>query len=432
MNLLFESFITFWQANILIRFLVSFFGVKNETGRTRVVCFGTFIFAITVMLFNMATYYEGIAVFIYILELIILAKIFLRGRLFSKIIVSFSMLVVVSLVTTLVMKMIAVIGNLNLTQIYSQMSIYRACGIVLIQIVLEFIALIVGKKFGESKVYFQKREWTIILLNITCSLFIILTLNFLEFQLVSKEGRYLVLILIFLVTIMNMILFVLMSRLSESNIKIRENEAIQLKYNYYDELVSKISLQYAELIQIRHDIKHLGQTMNVLIRRKEYDSLQSLFEEWSRQICFHEHTINTGNQYVDALLNTKLNYAKSIGIETRCSIITDFEGIDNTDMINLLGNLLDNAIEANEMENPERSLELCIAGDKYSISIQVKNTVFDNALKRIVRSETNKNNKKEHGYGLKIIRRIVSKYNGNIFYDEQNNIVYSDIVLFRA
>ena len=84
MNLLFESFITFWQANILIRFLVSFFGMKNKENTAQSVWSGTFILGTTVMLFNTVTYYEGIAVYLYILELIILAKIFLRGRLFPK------------------------------------------------------------------------------------------------------------------------------------------------------------------------------------------------------------------------------------------------------------------------------------------------------------------------------------------------------------
>lgn len=431
MNVFFESFITFWQTNIIIRFLVTFFGMKKEKNKMLLICLGTLSVGITVIVFNSITYYEGMAAYFYIFELIILANIFLKGKILPKIIVSCSIMVVISLVTTLVMKMMAVIGNQNLIQIYSEMSMYRACGIVLIQTILEFIALVIGKRFGQSKINFQKMEWAIILLNITCSLFIIFTLNFLEFQLLSKKASYLILVLVFLVIMMNIILFFLLCRLNESNIRIRENEAIQLKYNYYEELVSRITLQYTELYQIKHDIKHLGQTMNILIQQREYDSLQMLFQEWNQQVHFYEHVIKTGNHYVDALLNTKLNYAQSKGIEVKFNIVTGFEGIDNTDIINLLGNLLDNAIEANEYERESRCLELNIAGDMYSISMQVKNTIMDSVLKNVHYGKTSKNNEKEHGYGLKIIQRIVNKYDGNILYHEEKGILYADVVLVR-
>ena len=55
------------------------------------------------------------------------------------------------------------------------------------------------------------------------------------------------------------------------------------------------------------------------------------------------------------VLNIKLNYAKEKEIIVSCYIDTDFSGFDADDLVNLLANALDNAIEAS-VQQKERHL----------------------------------------------------------------------------
>ena len=73
--------------------------------------------------------------------------------------------------------------------------------------------------------------------------------------------------------------------------------------------------------------------------------------------------VKTDNSFVNAILNQKLSEAKERGIDVKCVILTSFHGIDNKDICNLFGNLLDNAIEANEKQKNGAWLEFILEGD---------------------------------------------------------------------
>ena len=60
-----------------------------------------------------------------------------------------------------------------------------------------------------------------------------------------------------------------------------------------------------------------------------------------------EYIAATGNEFVDSMLCYKLSYAAKKGIKVVHSVTAGLEGIENVDCCNLMGNLIDNAIEAN-------------------------------------------------------------------------------------
>ena len=92
--------------------------------------------------------------------------------------------------------------------------------------------------------------------------------------------------------------------------------------------------------------------------------------------------------------------------------------IRNVDICTILVNLLDNAIEACEkIDNSEdRYIKLSISSLGGMVVIKVENScsqfVFDDG--QIVELKTTKNDSKSHGYGLKIVKAIANKYNGEL------------------
>jgi len=134
---------------------------------------------------------------------------------------------------------------------------------------------------------------------------------------------------------------------------------------------------------------------------------------------------DTGNIAFDSIINFKLSNAKFDNIALDLNVAVPPEiNVEVADIVTIIGNLLDNALEA-VTKTTEKFIKLDIEYGKGGLFIRVDNafngeiSYLDNQIgteKQIVSSK----NSDEHGYGLKNIRQSVEKYNGylKIIYDK--------------
>ena len=100
--------------------------------------------------------------------------------------------------------------------------------------------------------------------------------------------------------------------------------------------------------------------------------------------------------------------------------------VSNLDIANILGNLIDNALEAlYKEENPY--IEITIKQEKSFLIINIKNKCTK--LIGLEDLKTNKCNPEFHGIGLKSVRSIVKKYDGQILFDIKNEEFIVNIVI---
>lgn len=139
--------------------------------------------------------------------------------------------------------------------------------------------------------------------------------------------------------------------------------------------------------------------------------------------CDVEAISNTGNKSIDAILNVKYTVAKEKGIEFFLKIFIPVElPIDQCDIAVVLGNALDNAIEATERcQHSVRKIEIIMGVKKESLVIVIKNP-FEGSLKRNKNGNllSTKDDFNKHGYGISSIKNVVGRYGGNVFIDEEN------------
>ena len=148
---------------------------------------------------------------------------------------------------------------------------------------------------------------------------------------------------------------------------------------------------------------------------------------------FYDSSIKTGNVNIDALIQDKLIYCNSIGIEFTALVDGDaFKDIDASDVYFLLVNIIDNAIEATEnIEEKEHRVISLTASTKHGVLFIEETNYFkgdvkfnsDGSLK------TTKTNEKYHGYGTKSIAYIVKKYDGKVEYEIKDQIFKLKIVI---
>lgn len=123
--------------------------------------------------------------------------------------------------------------------------------------------------------------------------------------------------------------------------------------------------------------------------------------------------VNSGNFVIDTLINAKSNTIKSCNIKFDCNIVVPTEmDIDEADVCILLGNVLDNAMEA-VSKAMRKEVELSIVYKKGKLTIGIRNTysgeILEDRNKLFVSTKPDKMN---HGMGMKLIKKVVEKYNG--------------------
>lgn len=102
-----------------------------------------------------------------------------------------------------------------------------------------------------------------------------------------------------------------------------------------------------------------------------------------------------------------------------------FIEINDVDISILLSNLLDNAIEGCDLSDPNISLDMERKGT--FIYIAVKNKIASSVLKDNPELKTIKKDKREHGFGIKSIKSIAEKYNGNVEFNEKNGYFVAQV-----
>ena len=127
---------------------------------------------------------------------------------------------------------------------------------------------------------------------------------------------------------------------------------------------------------------------------------------------------------MNAILQSKKDYANSLGIDVHYHVVTEYANCFDTDLSAVLFNLLDNGIEACSQCN-DSSLSLSISDHLGYLHIKMINSKQEKKFT----GETTKEDKKHHGYGLSIITDIANKHDGSVQWIDNGDTFTSLIML---
>ena len=137
------------------------------------------------------------------------------------------------------------------------------------------------------------------------------------------------------------------------------------------------------------------------------------------------------NKIVDAILYNKFLIAKSSDIQTRSEVILPEQlEIDALDLMRLLTNLLDNAIEAcGKLEENKRFLSISGQVRAGFVIFKIENSKPANQVIDFDHPQTTKADKSQHGLGISIIKDVINHYHGNYSIDNETDKVTINITL---
>lgn len=230
--------------------------------------------------------------------------------------------------------------------------------------------------------------------------------------------------------IINISVFYLYNILTENYIHLRDNDIYKQQTYAYQNQLEVIMESQNRVRALRHDMKNHILALQVLVQRKEVEETNKYLDSMKNFMTNPEEYVKTGNDIVDSLLNYKIQKANEVlnVVETKISIPEQLR-LRSFDLNVLLGNLLDNAIDAS-MQTEDKKLKITIKLDKGILFLNICNSCQRIADRRRDFLETTKEDKVNHGIGLKNVRRIVEKYHGDIAFLYENDSMETDVMMY--
>ena len=428
-ELVFEIIVNVFEAFIATRFVLKFQGYNFSLTTAKLkyvyVSLGD---AVLVTVLNCLVPYDGVLGALYIIYFFVISLVLVESGLSTKIFASVVENLISIAVATVSMGIISVVFKKPIYDIITEKSWVRVIAVTASQLSKMFIFDIILKTISKYDLRLGKKEWIMIIS--------VLVISFISIALVqtasAETNTYSV--FLFFAEICSMavaaVCFYMTILLNKSQ---RESERLRLtaqREEFKLQYAQNVKKQYDEISQVRHDMKQTHSVVMSLLMEAKTDEAIGYMQKAAKRISEFDVIIDVGNDFVNAILNAKLSEAKRNGIMVLCSADKNASGIDEVDLCSLLGNLLDNAIEAcAKCFDRQRVIEIKIRMHEDKYLLEVENTAAENALENNKQLATTKDDVSMHGYGIKSIKSIAEKYNGMVSFSQDGDRFRSMVVL---
>ena len=185
----------------------------------------------------------------------------------------------------------------------------------------------------------------------------------------------------------------------------------------------------------RHDYHNHIQSIKAMLAMKKFEELDAYLGTLEQDLDSIDIAIRTGNVGLDAILSSKVSIARKNNIEVNCTAkVPDQLKISDVHLCAIVGNLLDNAIEACEKiksdegnQFPQKFIRIYIGMFKQQLYISVSNSTNAKHRRRLNELVTSKLG--EHGFGLRRIDKIAEQYDGFINRKNEPGIFATEVML---
>lgn len=194
--------------------------------------------------------------------------------------------------------------------------------------------------------------------------------------------------------------------------------------------------QYQEIKEIylnmrgwRHDYHNHLQVMKAQIAAGQMEEMKEYLKELEQNLDDVDNSVKSGNLMTDAILNSKLSLARQKKVAVNCkAILPQALSIEDVDLCVMLGNLLDNALEACEkIPEDQRFLRIYMVVNRSQLYVSIQNS----AKEELNFSEKNYISTKRgnHGLGMKRVKALVGKYDGYLTLANEPGIFAAEVTL---
>jgi two-component system sensor histidine kinase AgrC len=209
--------------------------------------------------------------------------------------------------------------------------------------------------------------------------------------------------------------------LFEADVRVVEEkhsqELIALHTDYDLDKLHQLHESKNQLRQLQHDLRNKLYPLVFLIKQEKKTEALDYVYELSDLINMDGKVVESGNEYLDALINQKIHHAAAAGINITCQL-DDCTNLDlpADDLCVIIGNAIDNAIEACQRnKSPEmKQVSFELHRNNGKVTITISNSTETQPIVIDGKYISSKRDQKAPGIGLRSIQQLVSKLKGQL------------------
>ncbi len=208
-----------------------------------------------------------------------------------------------------------------------------------------------------------------------------------------------------------------------------EFQTEQFRRDLMEHQYEEIKGVYMDMRGWRHDYHNHMQVMKAQLALGNLEEIQEYLNALEKELDHVDTLVKSGNLMTDAILNSKLTLARRQKIRINCNAkIPERISVEDVDLCVILGNLMDNALEAcKQITEENRFLRIYMKVNKSQLYLSIQNSAkedpdFD---------EQNYITKKRgnHGLGMKRVQTAVEKYQGYLNLANEPGIFAAEVTI---
>lgn len=198
---------------------------------------------------------------------------------------------------------------------------------------------------------------------------------------------------------------------------------ITIQQSCYDRLITQMD----EVRRMRHDLRHHHAVLSSLIKN---GNVEALSEYIDTSATLEDAPTVTGNLTADSILNIFHDTAKTMEIKTDLKLSIGKETpVSDPDLCILLGNLLENAFDAQKyLPAEQRYIRVTAKADAQTLRLAVDNR-FDGTLLQEGKEILSRKEGGGHGIGISSVRSVCEKYGGSLQLKTEGDMFMAGIVI---
>ena len=185
---------------------------------------------------------------------------------------------------------------------------------------------------------------------------------------------------------------------------------------------------HKEMRGYKHDFHHHLQALKGQLEAGEVDRALAYIEQLDNQLMNVDTLLKTGNVSLDAILSAKIAQAKAENIAVTVKAnVPDVLTISDLELSIIIGNLLDNAIEACRTVTGERFIRIYISMKGTMLYFSMLNAAGAKKKKTGSLFATHKDG--VHGFGLRRAEAILEEHGGWVKYNSEDGAFTSEFLV---
>ena len=287
-----------------------------------------------------------------------------------------------------------------------------------------FLVVIIALKkvFTDDEIKELPARYSIMLVLIPMgSIYIMNNIFMLGFTVNNNHTRLSSAITVFILLGMNVLIFYIYMKLADDLQLRRMTSVYEQQLDLYERHQQEQEMSTMKLRDVRHNMKNNLISILAYAENGDYGKMTEFIREilGEGRIAI-ESVSNSGNMVIDSLIGYWYVTAKEKGIRFSVDICVPmtmpFKGAD---ISLILGNLLENAVEAAQKANDLRYIKIRIKYDKNNLFLFMMNSYKGPLLKsKNGKLKSTKLDHRNHGIGLASAYRTVAKYHGTVVIED--------------